>query len=77
MLSIVANSASKSVAPARILVVFAVRQDRDDVACWDLDEGGVAIVHDFTSRGWEQRNRFDSFYAWLRQAVEDLIEFGG
>jgi hypothetical protein len=41
MLSIVANSASKSVTPARILVVVAVRQDRDDVACWDLDEGGV------------------------------------
>ena len=77
MLSVVANSASKMRYSARILVVFAVRQDRDDVACWDLDEGGVAIVHDFASRGWEQRNRFDSFHAWLCQAVEDLIEFGG
>lgn len=63
--------------PDRRLVPFARRQDNDDVACWDLAEGDVAIVHDFASPGWERRARFPDFYAWLRQAIEDLIEHGG
>jgi hypothetical protein len=30
------------------------------------------------SPGWEQRGaRFPDFNAWLRQAIEDLIEHGG
>ncbi|GAA0383751.1 hypothetical protein [Streptomyces luteireticuli] len=61
--------------PGRRLVPFARRQDNDDVACWDLDQGGIAVVHDFASAGWEQRARFEDFNSWLRQAIEDLIEF--
>ena len=34
----------------RSLVPFAIRQDNDDVACWDTIVGNVAIVHDFTWR---------------------------
>ncbi|MFD8380564.1 hypothetical protein ACFV2X_18775 [Streptomyces sp. NPDC059679] len=61
--------------PTRRLVLFAKRQDNDDVACWDLDTGGVAVVHMGAAPGWEQRGpRFPDFNAWLRQAVEDLIE---
>lgn len=63
--------------PARRLVPFARRQDNDDVACWDLDHGDVAVVHDLASPGWEQHERFPDFNAWLRQAIEDLIEHGG
>jgi hypothetical protein len=63
--------------PRRRLVPFAKRQDRDDVACWDLAKGDVAIVHVGASPGWEQHARFADFYGWLRQAVEDLIEHGG
>lgn len=59
----------------RSLVPFAIRQDNDDVACWDTSAGNVAIVHDFASPGYEQRSAFGDFYAWFRQAVEDLIEF--
>ncbi len=62
--------------PTRTLVPFARRIDNDDVACWDIDRSGrVVIVHDFASPGWEQQDEFDDFYAWLRQAVEDLIEY--
>jgi hypothetical protein len=61
--------------PDRKLVLFAVRQDNDDVACWDLDQGNVAVVHDFSSPGFERRGEFRSFYDWLRQAVEDCIAF--
>jgi hypothetical protein len=63
--------------PTRELVPFAVRQDNDDVACWDLARGGdrVVVIHDFASPGWEDRGEYPDFYAWLRQAVEDLIDF--
>jgi hypothetical protein len=63
--------------PLRSLVPFASRQDNDDVACWDLDQGSgrVVIVHDYASPGWERRAEFATFNDWLRQAVEDLIAF--
>lgn len=61
--------------PGRSLVPFAIRQDNDDVACWDTAAGNVAVVHDFASPGHEQRSEFGDFYAWFRRAVEDFIEF--
>ena len=61
--------------PDRQLVVFAERQDRDDVACWDLDRGCVSIVHDLASPGWEQVSELPDFYSWLRTAVDELIEW--
>lgn len=62
--------------PERRLVPFARRQDNDDVACWSVGTNDeVLIIHDFASAGWEQRDRFPSFYEWLRRAIEDLIEF--
>ncbi|MGY3676572.1 hypothetical protein [Streptomyces sp. TE33382] len=63
--------------PERRLVPFARREDTDDVACWDLAQGDVAVIHDMASPGWEQRERFPDFNAWLRQAIEDFIEHGG
>ncbi|SEP45255.1 hypothetical protein [Amycolatopsis saalfeldensis] len=64
--------------PSRRLVLFAKREDRDDVACWDLDLGDVAVVHMGAAVGWEQRGpRFPDFNSWLLQAVKDLIEHGG
>jgi hypothetical protein len=59
----------------RSLVPFAIRQDNDDVACWDTAAGNVVIIHDFASPGYEQRAEFGDFYAWFRQAIEDLIDF--
>jgi hypothetical protein len=61
--------------PERSLVPFAIRQDNDDVACWDTVAGNVAIVHDFASPGYEQCTGFSNFYVWFRQAIEDFIEF--
>lgn len=62
--------------PNRNLVAFAARQDRDDVACWDLDRGEISIIHDYSSQGFEQVRNVADFETWLRQAVDDLIEFG-
>lgn len=63
--------------PKRRLVPFALRQDNDDVACWDLarSEEVVVVVHDFASPGWEAREEYPTFFAWFRRAIEDLIEF--
>ena len=63
--------------PDRRLVQFAARQDNDDVACWDLDRGTsrVVVIHDFATPGWEALAEFPDFHDWLRQAIEDLIEF--
>jgi len=63
--------------PERTLIPFAARQDNDDVACWEpvRDDRTVVIVHDFASPGWERRQEYPDFFSWLRQAIEDLIEF--
>lgn len=62
--------------PSRQLVPFARRQDNDDIACWDVAQGQkVTVVHDFAVTGWEARDTFPDFWAWFRQAVEDMIAF--
>jgi hypothetical protein len=46
------------------------------VACWDLAQGNIVIVHDYAAPGWERRRpEFATFYDWFRQAVEDCITF--
>jgi hypothetical protein len=61
--------------PERSLIPFAARQDCDDIACWEDSAGEVAIIHDLASPGWEQRATLPDFAAWLRKAIEDLIDF--
>ncbi|MCK9876765.1 hypothetical protein MXD59_13415 [Frankia sp. Ag45/Mut15] len=63
--------------PDDSFVPFAKREDNDDVACWDLAGRNIVIVHDYASPGRHRRGEFKDFYAWFRQAVEDLIEFDG
>lgn len=67
------NGGIQGLYPLRRLIVFAKRQDNDDVACFDLDTGKVAIVHAFASPGWERRGEFADFRAWLHQAIDDMI----
>lgn len=62
--------------PERELWPFARRQDRDDVACWEKGQPReVVVIHDFASAGYEQRQRYGSFWDWFRSAIEDMIEF--
>lgn len=62
--------------PGRNLVPFAERQDRDDVACWDKDMPGlVVVIHDYSSKGLEQRARFASFREWMHQSLDDCMDF--
>lgn len=60
----------------RKYVPFAYRQDSDDLACIDpVNPCAVVIVHDFASEGTELRKRFDSYWDWFREAIEDMIAF--
>ena len=60
----------------RRYVPFAGRQDNDDVACLEpTAPGRVIVVHDFAAEGSERRRDFESFWAWFRAAIEDMIEF--
>jgi len=62
--------------PSLEVVPFARRLDRDDVACFEKGSPeSVAIIHDFSSAGWERRQVYPSFKAWFRAAVEDMLDF--
>lgn len=62
--------------PERNLIPFAKKSDCDDLACFEFNkEKPIQIIHDFTSKGWEQRKELDTIWEWLEIAVEDLIEF--
>jgi hypothetical protein len=62
--------------PDRHLVPFARRLDSDDIACWEQDSPTeVRIVHDFAAPGWEERERYPSFDAWVRAAKSEGPDF--
>ncbi|WP_416777123.1 hypothetical protein ACNFJN_01210 [Xenorhabdus budapestensis] len=62
--------------PNRDIIPFARREDNDDVACWDKDNPDqVVIIHDFSSEGYENVGKFESFWDWLRAALEATIEY--
>ena len=62
--------------PGRKLIPFATRSDCDDTACFEIGKGGtVQLIHDFAGPGREQRQEFPDCWAWLAQAVNDMIEY--
>jgi hypothetical protein len=57
-------------------VPFAYRQDNDDVATILTGvPDRVVVIHDFAADGSEVVCEHESFWAWFRAAVDDLIEF--
>lgn len=61
--------------PKRKLIPFAKRDDRDDIACFEVGKGNkVQIIHDFASDGYEQRIEYESFWDWFRDAIEEMIQ---
>lgn len=62
--------------PYRNLIPFARRGDNDDIACFELNKGEtVQIIHDFASAGYEQRQVYEKFWDWFREAIEEMINF--
>jgi hypothetical protein len=66
-------AALKGPYPARNILPFAQRQDMDDIACFDLDEGGISVIHPGADPGSEQCARFDDVEGWFRAAISDYI----
>lgn len=75
----VRNIGLKQRYPDLKLIPFARRLDNDDVACFDIGEKScfpkVKIIHDFASPGWEDRGEFDTFDAWLDDAMEEARDW--
>ena len=62
--------------PNRNLIPFARRDDNDDIACFEVGKGEkVQVIHDFASEGYEQRKEFSDFWAWLEEAINEMIKF--
>ena len=62
--------------PNRKLIPFARRDDNDDIACFEVGKGEkVQIIHDFASEGYEQRNEYNDICDWLKDAIDEMIEF--
>ncbi len=61
--------------PKRKVVPFAHRRDCDDVACFDVENKNIIVIHDYASEGWEYVGNFDTFWQWFRSAIEDMIMF--
>jgi hypothetical protein len=51
------------------------RADNDDVACFDLDNVRVSVIHDFADSGWEERASFPDFASWLHAAIDEMLRF--
>lgn len=62
--------------PDRQLVPFARRGDCDDIACFEVDKGDrVFVIHDYASKGYEQREIYENVWEWLKEVVNTMIEF--
>ncbi|MDU1315377.1 MAG: hypothetical protein E6940_15235 [Clostridium septicum] len=62
--------------PNRKLIPFARRDDNDDIACFEVGKDEkVQIIHDFASEGYEQRKEYNDFWYWLKDAIDEMIEF--
>ncbi|MDR1181550.1 MAG: hypothetical protein LBL13_06200 [Bacteroidales bacterium] len=62
----------------RPLIVFAKRQDNDDMACFEVDSKcvvAVVIIHGWTSNGYDIVARYESFWDWVKAVVEDVREW--
>ncbi|MEN6586582.1 MAG: hypothetical protein ABFE02_11140 [Sulfuricella sp.] len=61
------------------LFVFARRQDNDDLACFAVDERGVAnqvlLIQGWTKAGFEPIREFPDFWEWLKGVVDDIAEW--
>ena len=59
------------------LIVFARRQDTDDMACFAVKEGTVlAIVeiHAWTEHGYDVTVSHTIFWDWFRSIIDDIEE---
>jgi hypothetical protein len=62
--------------PSRNLFPFAYRQDCDELACWDVNDGGkIKVIEDYARANPSEDIEYVTFLDWFRQAIEDMIDF--
>jgi hypothetical protein len=57
------------------LIVFARRQDCDDLACYLLKDGQakeVLLIEGWTSNGYDVLQRYENIWDWLKSVIEDI-----
>lgn len=60
----------------RDLVMFAYRQDQEDVACFEKGKGQmVMIVHDNCDSPYEHVGTYENVSAWLKAVEEESAEW--
>ena len=60
------------------LVVFARRQDCDDLACFEVTDQRatrIVLVHGWTEAGYSILQKSDDFWEWLKSVVDDIAEW--
>ncbi len=61
------------------LLVFARRQDCDDLACLIVNAdglvSGVALIQGWTDVGFDLVQEYPDFWAWLKNVVQDIEEW--
>ncbi len=62
--------------PNEQLVPFAGFLENDDVVCWHPATGKIVTV-DPPDKHWYRDRNYENFWAWFRQAIEDLIAYDG
>jgi hypothetical protein len=61
----------------RDLVMFAYRQDQEDVACFEKGKGQmVMLVHDNCDSPYEHVGSYPTFADWLKAAEEESRDWG-
>jgi hypothetical protein len=63
---------------SHLLIAFARRQDNDDIACFILSDGDidkVVLIHGWTATGYSEIKNYNSFWAWLKDVVDDIAEW--
>lgn len=67
-----------SVAPEHRMIVFARRQDNDDLACFMTRQRqvvGVALAHGWTATGFQVLKTHPSIWEWLKDVIDDIAEW--
>lgn len=57
------------------LVGFARRQDTDDIACFEVEDGKVVRIvgiHGWTSEGYVVTETYENIWEWLKCAIDDI-----
>lgn len=60
------------------LLVFAKRQDNDDLACFNVKNNiakEVFLIHGWTGNGFEVIKEYPDMWAWLHDVLDDIKEW--